>query len=57
MVPLYDDETVPLPLRVLACVNIEVGFSREPRRPSSSTIADTTVVFSRNRRTIIYRGE
>lgn len=25
MVPLYDDETVPLPLRILACVNIEVG--------------------------------
>lgn len=28
MVPLYEDETVPLPLRILACVNIEVGFSR-----------------------------
>ncbi|XP_029677287.1 zinc finger protein 2 homolog [Formica exsecta] len=24
MVPIYDDETVPLPLRILACVNIEV---------------------------------
>lgn len=38
MVPLYEDETVPLPLRILACVNIEVGFSREPghRHPSLS---------------------
>jgi len=25
MVPIYDDESVPLPLRILACVNIEVG--------------------------------
>lgn len=26
MVPIYEDETVPLPLRILACVNIEVGL-------------------------------
>lgn len=34
MVPIYDDETVPLPLRILACVNIEVGFTlwRSPNR-------------------------
>lgn len=25
MVPIYDDETVPLPLRIVACINIEVG--------------------------------
>ena len=25
MVPIYDDETVPMPLRILSCVNIEVG--------------------------------
>lgn len=25
MVPIYDDESVPLPLHILACVNIEVG--------------------------------
>lgn len=25
MVPIYDDESVPLPLRILGCVNIEVG--------------------------------
>ncbi|KYM99966.1 PREDICTED: zinc finger protein 248-like [Cyphomyrmex costatus] len=24
MVPIYDDETVPMPLRILSCVNIEV---------------------------------
>jgi hypothetical protein len=25
MVPLYNDDTVPLSLRILACLNIEVG--------------------------------
>lgn len=37
MVPLYDDETVPLPLRVLACLNIEVGFFF-PRASSSPIV-------------------
>lgn len=32
MVPIYEDETVPLPLRILACVNIEVGLRFDERR-------------------------
>lgn len=40
MVPIYDDETVPLPLRILACVNIEVSFRDRPRNSTSYSICD-----------------
>jgi len=57
MVPIYDDESVPLPLRILACVNIEVGpatfgfssllFSRSP--PASFDFHEATAIISRGR--------
>lgn len=42
MVPIYEDETVPLPLRILACVNIEVGlrFADRSRIPSVVSLFD-----------------
>lgn len=30
MVPIYDDETIPLSLRIMACVNLEVSWKAEP---------------------------
>lgn len=28
MVPIYDEETIPLPLRIMACLNLEVSISQ-----------------------------
>lgn len=30
MVPIYDDETIPLSLRIMACVNLEVSTNVQP---------------------------
>jgi len=39
MVPIYDDETVPMSLRILSCVNIEVGRGeREPDARKSGRV-------------------
>lgn len=27
MVPIYDDDAVPMPLRIMACVNLEVNVT------------------------------
>lgn len=47
MVPLYDDETVPLPLRILACVNIEASFSHSSTLSSSPSLSSSSLSFSR----------
>lgn len=35
MVPIYDDETIPLSLRIMACVNLEVSFIVSLNRPDT----------------------
>lgn len=29
MVPIYDDDAVPMPLRIMACVNLEVNLKNK----------------------------
>jgi len=40
MVPIYDDETVPMPLRILSCVNIEVGRGEERKEKATREFHD-----------------
>lgn len=40
MVPIYDDETVPMPLRILSCVNIEVGRGRREKKVAHESDAN-----------------
>lgn len=56
MVPIYEDETVPMPLRILSCVNIEVSRGRRDRDGGGSgatePMSDTSSFTSRRLRSI-----
>lgn len=44
MVPIYDDDAVPLPLRIMACVNLEVRIMiKRNNFPLSMSIFRTTI--------------
>lgn len=52
MVPIYDDDAVPLPLRIMACVNLEVNMRKKSKnsRCFFSIICDTINYISRGLR-------
>lgn len=50
MVPIYDEDAVPLPLRIMACVNLEVSPLHCQLWPRSPSARGSLVVFSLQKR-------